>query len=425
MVDPSGEMQKLSRLIEEMRKKADGTATTPAVLPPPKRKRPRGGLLDLIAVSMAIYTMIVTTPVGGLVVRTFNYLTGARAKTRPLIAYFATEGTSSAAGDARIRTIARAPKKEDATGRLAKKVGLSPEVAHAVVVIASSGEQDANGRYQVRLLPAGKSSLAQIGVPFPARKAAKDREEALIEGVAKLEKDLGSPEAAVAALAVELPRVRYAVDRARASGAADPVPYTSLRPFLPPADRDDADNLVDGTFALAIAYDLQWPVPEHYAVTSGFGYREHPILGGRKLHAGTDLGVPAGTEVHAIADGVVVHATRDGINGLFVQIDHGHGLTSAYCHNSRLLVSSGDKVRKGAVISRSGSTGRSTGPHLHFQLEIDRRPVDPELFRQGVEPVAQVAPLPPPRVVARAVFRRIPKSWRRRYGRVRRLVAIR
>jgi murein DD-endopeptidase len=386
MVDPSGEMNKIDQLLEELRKKAAGTATAPGTLPPKKKKK-RGGLLDLLAVAMAIYTMVVTTPFGGLVVRTFNWVTGSRAKTRPLIAYFATEGTT-AASEARLKKFVRPPKKAGETEKLAKKVGLSPQIAQAVVAIASSGEQDAKGHYEVKLLPGGKASLAEIKSPFPSNKPAKDREAALIAAVAQLEKDLGSAEAAVAAIAVELPRVRYAVDRARASGAADPVPYEALRPFLPPPDRDDADNLVHGTFALATAYDLAWPVDDRFPVTSGFGYREHPILGGRRLHSGTDLGVPSGTEVRAIADGVVRHAMRDGINGLFIEINHGHGLTSAYCHNSDLLVASGERVKKGAVISRSGSTGRSTGPHLHFQLEIDGRPVDPELFRQGAESLA-------------------------------------
>jgi murein DD-endopeptidase MepM/ murein hydrolase activator NlpD len=393
MVDPSGEMQKLEELMAELRKKAAGTATAPGVLPPDrKKKKKRGGILDLIAVSMAIYTMVVTTPVGGLIVRTFNWMTGAQAKTRPLIAYFATEGTSTTDGR-RIQAIAQAPKKQSATEKLAKKVGLSPEVAQAVLVVASSGEIDAAGHYDVRLLPGGRASMSEIGTPFPSNKKAKERETALIQGVAALEKELRSAEAAVAAIAVELPRVRYAVERARASGTADPVSYEALRAFLPPSDRDDADNLVHGTFALAIAYDLEWPVEDRFPVTSGFGYREHPILGGRRLHAGTDLGVPSGTNVRAIADGVVLHANRDGINGLFVEIDHGHGLTSTYCHNSKLLVSRGDRVKKGGRISRSGSTGRSTGPHLHFQVEIDGRPVDPELFRQGVAPLAVRDPL--------------------------------
>src|SRR5688572_7180217 len=235
-------MQKLNQLMEELRRKAAGVATAPGTPAPGKKKRKRGGLLDLLAVSMAVYAMMVTTPVGGLVVRSFNWITGSKAKTRPLIAYFATEGTS-AAGEARIRKIVRAPNKESETERLAKKAGLSPVIAHAVVVIASGGEQDAKGHYEVRLFAGGKASLAEMKTPFPGNKPAKDREAALINAVALLEKQLHSAEAAVAAVAVELPRVRYAVELARASGTSDPVPYEALRPFLPPADRDDADNL--------------------------------------------------------------------------------------------------------------------------------------------------------------------------------------
>lgn len=387
-METSDQLQNLDALMEELRKKAEGTATPPGTLPPEKPKKKRGGIVDLIAVTMAVYTMVVTTPAGGIVVRTFNWLTGSKARTKPLIAYFATEGTNLSSGK-KAQRIARAPDKESKTNAVAKKVGLSPEVAQAVAVVAAGGDQDAEGHYDVRLLPGGRASLRATGVTFPGdERPAKEREEALLRGVAALKKELGSVEAAVAATAVEVAKVRYALERARAAGAPDPVAYADFRAYLPPADRDDADNLVHGTFALAIAYDLVWPVEDHFAVSSSFGYRLHPVLGHRKLHKGTDLAVPSGTEVRATAAGVVLYATRDGVNGLFVKLDHGHGLTSAYCHNSELLVAEGTWVRRGDPIARSGSTGRSTGPHLHFQLEIDGRPVDPELFRQGVAPLA-------------------------------------
>lgn len=369
----------------------------------------RGGLLDLVAVAAATYAMIVTTPIGGLVVRSFNWLTGSEAKTQPLIAYFATEGTGAGA---KLKEIATPPSNVSKTNEVAKAVGLAPEIAHAVAVIAAGGGQDASGHYDVDLLHGGRASLASVGVQFPAKaKPAKAREEALIRGVALLEKDLGSSEAAVAATAVEIARVRFAVERARAGGATDPVAYRDLRPFLPPDDRDDADNVVHGVFALATAYSLSWPVDEHFPVSSSFGFREHPVLGGVRFHKGTDLAVPTGTEVRAIAEGVVVVATRDGVNGLFVEVDHGHGLTSSYCHNSELLVGRGDEVSRGRPVARSGSTGRSTGPHLHFQLEIDGRPVDAELFRQGAAPLARVGPYLDQRI-ARAARRAAVRWWR-------------
>jgi murein DD-endopeptidase len=109
--------------------------------------------------------------------------------------------------------------------------------------------------------------------------------------------------------------------------------------------------------------------------------REHPILSGRRLHAGVDLGVPIGTDVHAVGPGIVRRASDDAVSGLALVIDHGSGVTTVYFHNEKLLVRKGDHVEQGQVVSRSGDTGRSTGPHLHYQLDLPSGPVDPLRFR--------------------------------------------
>jgi len=116
-------------------------------------------------------------------------------------------------------------------------------------------------------------------------------------------------------------------------------------------------------------------------VTSPFGYRLHPVLGTRKLHTGVDLSVRVGTAVQAVADGTVRRASEDAVNGRVLIVDHGRGVTTAYCHNSELLVRPGQRVTRGELIARSGNTGRSTGPHLHYQLELAAQPVDPLRFR--------------------------------------------
>jgi murein DD-endopeptidase MepM/ murein hydrolase activator NlpD len=123
-------------------------------------------------------------------------------------------------------------------------------------------------------------------------------------------------------------------------------------------------------------------------VTSPFGYRIHPTLGIRKLHTGVDLGVSVGTQVRAVSGGVVRRASEDRVNGKVLVIDHGRGVSTAYCHNSDLLVSAGQRVDRGAVVALSGSSGRSTGPHLHYQLELGHEPFDPLGFR-GAGPQRQ------------------------------------
>ena len=405
-------MENLAALLEDMRKTASGR-DRPQPSTSPVQKPRRHGLIDLLAVAMAFYAMMVTTPAGGILLRAFNHLTGSRARTRPLIAYFETGSTHRKS----TRPVVLAPGvKSTDTDRVAKKAGLQTEVARAVAMVAAGGAQDARGHYQVTLGPEGQDAFRAVGVTFPSQESAKMREEALLLGVGRLKEELKSDEAAVAATAIEIAHVRYALERARAGGASDPIKYEDFRRFLPPGDRGDADNIVHGTFALSTAYGLTWPVEERYRVSSPFGYRRHPVLGRRRFHRGTDLSVPTGTDVRSIADGIVLYATRDGVNGLFVKIDHGYGLTSAYSHNSELLVRRGARVEKGELIARSGSTGRSTGPHLHFQLEIEGRAVDPELFRQGAPPLARISPWPSLRMVQRAVMKKARRWLQRQKG---------
>jgi murein DD-endopeptidase MepM/ murein hydrolase activator NlpD len=115
-------------------------------------------------------------------------------------------------------------------------------------------------------------------------------------------------------------------------------------------------------------------------VTSLFGNRYHPVLHVYKLHTGLDLGVPAGTPVHAMADGEVIIAKYSSAYGNYIVIDHGSGISTLYAHNSKLLVHVGDKVEGGQVISKSGSTGYSTGPHLHFEVRKNGTPIDPSPY---------------------------------------------
>ena len=110
---------------------------------------------------------------------------------------------------------------------------------------------------------------------------------------------------------------------------------------------------------------------------SAFGMRRHPILGIDRLHAGADMGAPSGTEIYAPADGFVVLAEVRGGFGNAVVIDHGNSLGTLYAHTSKILVKPGQVVQRGEVIALVGSTGLSTGPHLHFETRIKGMPIDP------------------------------------------------
>lgn len=113
------------------------------------------------------------------------------------------------------------------------------------------------------------------------------------------------------------------------------------------------------------------------ALTSGFGLRQHPILGIPRMHSGLDLAAPYGSPIVATSDGVVGAATWSGGYGLLVALEHGGGVETRYGHLSRLNVVPGQPIRKGDVIGYVGSTGRSTGPHLHYEIRVGGRPVDP------------------------------------------------
>jgi murein DD-endopeptidase MepM/ murein hydrolase activator NlpD len=112
-------------------------------------------------------------------------------------------------------------------------------------------------------------------------------------------------------------------------------------------------------------------------LTSGFGMRNHPVLGGRRHHQGIDLAAPTGTPVYATADGIVGRADWYSSYGLFISINHGAALETRYAHLSRLAVAAGDSVKKGDLIGYVGSTGRSTGPHLHYEVRVEGLAVNP------------------------------------------------
>ena len=125
-----------------------------------------------------------------------------------------------------------------------------------------------------------------------------------------------------------------------------------------------------------------WPVSRGY-ISSGYGMRSDPFTGHREFHAGLDFVVPEGSDVLAMGGGVVVWAGDHQAYGKMVEIDHGNGYVTRYAHNSKLLVTAGDIVRKGQVIAASGNTGRSTGPHVHLEVIQNGRHVNPAQFVQA------------------------------------------
>jgi murein DD-endopeptidase MepM/ murein hydrolase activator NlpD len=129
-----------------------------------------------------------------------------------------------------------------------------------------------------------------------------------------------------------------------------------------------------------------WPVSG--SVRSAFGWRRDPFNGQNEAHHGLDIGALYGTPVHAPANGRVIFAGRQAAYGNLVVIDHGNGITTRYGHLSRFEVNVGDRLAKGELLAYVGSTGRSTGPHLHYEVRVDERAVNPRNYLPASQPSA-------------------------------------
>lgn len=140
--------------------------------------------------------------------------------------------------------------------------------------------------------------------------------------------------------------------------------------FLPGA------NFTVKAMAEILGYSFISPV-KRFRFTSGFGYRRHPLGLGRRLHAGIDLAAPTGTPIYAAREGRVIFAGSDGGYGLMVRIRHQNGFATYYAHMSKIRVKTGDWVIENQRIGDVGNTGRSTGPHLHFEIRKYGKPVNP------------------------------------------------
>ena len=183
-------------------------------------------------------------------------------------------------------------------------------------------------------------------------------------------------------LRAELPpdaSVKLVIDRGSGM-AAITVSKASDGLGAPIALRPKAAAPVLGAGALRGSPPAGMPVRSS-GVTSRFGMRNHPISGGGRMHSGVDLAAPAGSPVVAAADGVVAYANWLGSYGLLVTLRHASGFETRFAHLSRILVSPGQQVSRGQTLGLVGSTGRSTGAHLHYEVRQNGMAVDPLAFQ--------------------------------------------
>lgn len=312
---------------------------------------------------LCLWAALFHTPMGALVRSGVAKVFGIRSSARPMLAYFS-GGAAPHRGDGAlvVPKLPVLPRDTEVTQAFALGLGL-----HA----------------SLKQLPAHRHQAAHelattLGVDATKLLDQKRGAQASAALIARASEKLGSDEAAVLAAFAGWEPARYASERSRAEGVEVPT-LEQLTLHLPPGF-DDAIGAAQDALAFGTAYGLGWPVPERTPISSGFGVRVHPVLGTTKLHTGVDLPLPIGSPVRVTADGVIRRASEDGVNGRVLIVEHARGVTTAYCHNDALLVKIGEVVRRGQVVARSGNTGRSTGPHLHYQLELSNQPVDPLAF---------------------------------------------
>ena len=180
---------------------------------------------------------------------------------------------------------------------------------------------------------------------------------------------------------------KIAIGKGAGPGAATGGPFVPFKvnPDGTPFEREVAQlqddvRLADRLRRALGDAPLGRPLPDHAETTSGFGARTDPFLGRPAHHAGVDFRDAHGAPVRATGAGRVSHAGPSGGYGNLVEIDHGGGLTTRYAHLSAISVMEGQFLPAGAIVGSLGSTGRSTGPHLHYEVRIDDEPVDPMRF---------------------------------------------
>lgn len=138
-------------------------------------------------------------------------------------------------------------------------------------------------------------------------------------------------------------------------------------------------NLLDQNLLDKVSFLKSTPTiwPTRGWVTSYFGIRKSEFSGEKKMHEGIDIGAPIGSKIISTADGMITFAGAKPGFGYYVQIDHGYGLETIFAHASSLVVKKGDKIKRGEILARIGSTGLSTGPHVHYEVRVNGTPVDP------------------------------------------------
>jgi len=237
------------------------------------------------------------------------------------------------------------------------------EPVNLSVVTTPSGNPDVAATAASLAQMMGETQRAMAGIAF----AATTKTEGIVAELGRL------------GIVLDLPQTRL-------SGMGGPLLAPSETATENSLMIEDANAVMDALMVYKVARDrlnivpVHMPIVGNYRQSSGYGNRKDPFTGNRAFHSGLDFAAATGTSVLSAADGVVSFVGQRPGYGNVVEVDHGGGLMTRYAHLSAFIAEKGQRVRTGMPIARVGSTGRSTGPHLHFEVHRGDNSVDPKPF---------------------------------------------
>ncbi len=356
----------------------------PAPEEPPKRR----GLLDFALMAVLVYAVYAMTPLGAIVETAINVARGQKERPSWLATFkgreTATAVSETAVADASV-----------AEGAIPLPIAAAAD-KHKVDVEALAALISVHGACTPTACDLAAPPRASTVLPPIAGKARLSADEAA-QAIAAAAKEHGkNPELAVEAMFVGSIPLKLALSQAERSSLENTEDVEVHAPFFTPSVRRGSLQGALGVIAVYRLRTLAWPADPGFRITSPFGDRLHPVTGKQAFHNGTDLGTPTGTPLFAAHNGGVKRQSKDSISGTYVVLDHGLGIETVYCHLSSAGVVEGARVARKATVGLAGSTGRVTGPHLHYIVRVHDKPIDPEKVGESPTRRGGLSEPPPP-----------------------------
>ncbi len=325
------------------------------------------GLLDTLIALTLLYGIYSHTPVGALAETGYRILAGQ--KYRPsLFATFKGRETEVTIDSSIVAERLRGISINPSITRAAKKYKIDPFLLYSLV--RTDGR--CNGSDCTLTSPPYISDFIN------SHGDSEIKVSQAADAIYRAQNSRGfNPEQGVEALYCGIESVRRAVRKAEISQLKNYREAAVHAAMFPPGIRRGDLQKALAVLATYRVSTLQWPMEPGRKITSPFGMRKHPFKSTRVMHTGVDISAPVNTPVTSVQRGRVHLVSRDSVSGIWLRIDHGFGIFSTYCHLNSIPVRETEWVKKRQVVAKSGNTGLSTGPHLHYSLRINREPVDP------------------------------------------------